>query len=216
LGYKDAVDRTHLSERVEGVLFDLRMAVMNSPAVWSAAAGGERRGLAWRDAVTRRMAASATYVSYEELVVDAAAELGLRGEAVPELFELWRGMDPWPDSAALSRLGFPYAFVANCSKPLARVAAARSELTPRFVLSAEEAGWYKPDPRIYREACRRLGSRPESTLFVAGSPYDAEGASGAGLQAVLVACRPHDRARHGSTPVAASLHEIVRELEPAP
>jgi 2-haloalkanoic acid dehalogenase type II len=190
---------------------------MNSLAIWSAAAAGsdQRRGLAWRDAVTRRMVASPAYVPYEELVADAAAELGLAGEAVDELFERWQEMDPWPDSAALSQLALPYAFVTNCSKPLARVAAKRSHLTPQFVLSAEEAGWYKPDPRIYREACERLGSPAEATLFVAGSAYDAEGAGASGLQAVLIARRPHDRARHGATRIAASLHEIVAELQPS-
>lgn len=205
-----------MSDRVHAVLFDLLMAVMNSLAIWSAAAGDERRGLAWRDAVTRRMAASPTYVPYEELVVGAAAELGLPREAVSELFERWREMDPWPDSAALSRLALPYAFVTNCSKPLARVAADRSQLTPRFVLSAQEAGWYKPDPRIYEEASRRLRSPRESTLFVAGSAYDAQGAGAAGLPALLVARRLDDRARHSPTRVAASLHDIVTELQPPP
>jgi 2-haloacid dehalogenase len=205
-----------VSDHVHAILFDLLMAVMNSLAIWSAAAGDQRRGLAWRDVVTRRMAASPTYVPYEELVVGAAAELGLPREAVFELFERWREIDPWPDSAALSRLALPYAFVTNCSKPLARVAAERSGLAPRFVLSAEEAGRYKPDPRIYREACRRLGSRPESTLFVAGAAYDAEGAGAAGLRAVLVARRSDDRIRHGVSRVATSLHDIVTELQPAP
>jgi 2-haloacid dehalogenase len=205
-----------MSDQVQAVLFDLLMAVMNSLAVWSTAAGDHRRALAWRDAVTTRMAASSTYVPYEELVVGAAADLGLPPAAVSELFERWREMNPWPDSAALSRLALPYAFVTNCSKPLARVAAERSQLTPRFVLSAHEAGWYKPDPRIYREACRLLGSPPESTLFVAGSAYDAEGAGAAGLRAVLVERRSDDRTHGGGTPVAVSLHDIVTELQPAP
>jgi 2-haloacid dehalogenase len=190
------------------VLFDLLMAVMNSPAVWSRAAGDGRLGLAWRDAVTARITASSAYVPYEEIVARAATELGLGREAATKLFEGWRAMNPWPDSAALSRLALPYAFVTNCSKPLARVAAERSQLTPRFVLAAEEAGWYKPDPRIYREACRRLGSPPEATLFVAGSAYDAEGAGAARLQAVLVARRP-DEGHHGAAPVVASLADVV-------
>ena len=201
---------------MHAVLFDLLMAVMNSVAVWSTAAGDERRGLAWRDAVTRRMAASPTYAPYEELVIDAATQVGLPRHAVSKLFEGWREMDRWPDTAALSRLALPYAFVTNCSQPLARVAAERSQLTPRFVLAAEEAGWYKPDPRIYQEACMRLGSSPESTLFVAGSAYDADGAGAAGLQAVLVARRVDDRARNGGTHVVASLHEVVAELEAVP
>jgi 2-haloalkanoic acid dehalogenase type II len=148
-------------------------------------------------------------------VVGAAADLGLPHDAASELFDRWREMEPWPDSAALSRLELPYAFVTNSSKPLARVAADRSQLAPRFVLSAEEAGWYKPNPQIYQEGCRRLGSSPESTLFVAGSPYDADGAAAAGLQAALVARRPCDRAPERAIRVAGSLHDIVTALEPA-
>jgi 2-haloacid dehalogenase len=204
-----------VSERVHAILFDLLMAVMNSLAIWSSAAGDQRRGLAWRDAVTRTMGTSPTYVPYEELVVGTAAELGLPREASYELFKRWRDMDPWPDSAALSRLALPYAFVTNCSQSLARVAADRSQLSPRFVLSAQEAGWYKPDPRIYREACRRLGSPPESTLFVAGSAYDAAGAGAAGLPAVLVPRRPDDSTPHGATRVVASLEDLVTDFGPA-
>jgi 2-haloacid dehalogenase len=193
---------------VHAILLDLLMAVMNSLETWSTAAGDRRRGLAWRDDVSRKMAASSTYVSYEELVGRSAAELGLPREAASQLFERWRQMNPWPDSAALSGLAEPYAFVTNCSELLARLAADRSQLKPRFVLSAEEAGWYKPDARIYLAACSRLGSPPESTLFVAGSPYDAEGADAAGLQAVLVARRPDDDARVGAPRIAASLYDV--------
>jgi 2-haloalkanoic acid dehalogenase type II len=193
---------------VTAVLLDLLSAVMNSLAAWSEAARDPRVGLAWRDAVTRRIAASPTYVPYEAEVVGATADVGLPPAAASELFERWREMEPWPDSAVLSRLVLPYAFVTNCSKELAQVAAERSQLAPRFVLSAEEAGWYKPDARIYREGCMRLASPPESTLFVAGSAYDADGARAAGLRSVLVARRPDERTNAS----AASLDDIVIEI----
>jgi 2-haloacid dehalogenase len=193
---------------VQAALFDLLSAVMNSHAIWTRAAGDEGRGLAWRDATTRRITTSAAYAPYEELVVAATAEVGLPGEAAAQLFELWPQMEPWRDTAELSALNVPYAFVTNCSRELAQVAADRSGLSPRFVLSAEEAGWYKPDPRIYHEACARLASPRESTLFVAGSGYDAEGARAAGLQAVLVARRADERAVHD----IASLEEVATRI----
>jgi 2-haloalkanoic acid dehalogenase type II len=156
------------------------------------------------------MTAAPRYVPYEQLVVDAADKLRIPGEAAPALLERWHEMNPWPDSAAVSGLELPYAFVTNCSRRLARLAAGRSRLAPRFVLSADEAGWYKPDPRIYREACRLLGFAPEATLFVAGSAYDAEGAEAAGLQAVHVARRADERSQGGP----ASLAEVVAGLRP--
>jgi 2-haloacid dehalogenase len=207
-----ASDRPRL-HGVEAVLCDLLMAVMDSPAIWSRATGDERRGLWWRDAVTGRITASRSYVPYEDLVLEAAAEQGAPRDAVSKLFDGWRAMEPWPDSAALARLELPYAFVTNCSTSLARLAAERSGLTPEFVLSAEEAGWYKPTRQIYEEACRRIASRPESTLFVAGSPYDAEGARAAGLQAVLVARRPDEGEPAGGAPVVASLADVVAAIE---
>lgn len=193
----------------DGVLFDLLMGVMNSIEIWSKAAHDDRRALAWRDAVTSRMIAEKGYAPYEDLVADAAIEAGLPPGASAELFDRWASMEPWPDAAALSRLTRPYAFVTNCSTELARMAARRSGLTPWFTLSAQEAGWFKPEARIYREACRRLGSTVERTLFVAGSPYDAVGARAAGLPTCLVLRRSDQSAPGESILVAHSLDEIL-------
>jgi 2-haloacid dehalogenase len=180
--------------RPQGILFDLLMAVMNSLDVWQAAAGDRARGLEWRDRVTARMTALGRYRPYEELVDEAAGEVGLGPDASRRLVEGWAGIDPWPDAKAIAGVSVPYGFVTNCSTQLARIAAARSGMRPRFTLSAEEAGWYKPAAPIYREACHRLGTAPERTAFVAGSPYDAAGARAAGLQAWLVRRRDD----HGS------------------
>lgn len=188
------------------------MAVMDSMAIWAAAAGDRGRGLRWRDAVTARMIASARYTPYADLVVEAARELRVPGSAVTGLFESWRTMSPWPDAQAVASLETPYAFATNSSHALAELAAGRSGLRPRFVLSAEEAGWYKPDARVYRLACRRLGVPPERVLFVAGSAYDAAGARDAGLQAVFVARRADQRVPK-TVPVTGSLADVVAAID---
>ena len=148
--------------RPDGVLLDLLMAVMDSVAVWSAAAGDERRGLAWRDATTARMTAARRYVPYEELAAAAARDADVPSHAVVTLVDAWRSMEPRPDAGVLHGLPTRYAFVTNCSARLAAIAAGRSRLEPSFVLSAEDAGWYKPDRRTYLEACRRLGTSPRA------------------------------------------------------
>src|SRR5687768_15457375 len=112
------------------------MGVMNSIEVWTAAAGDPQLGLAWRDAVTRRMVASPRYRPYLDLVGEAAAEIGLPVDASSVLLDGWGRMDPWPDAGALSRVDLPYAFVTNCSTELALLAAGRSGLAPAFTLSA--------------------------------------------------------------------------------
>jgi 2-haloacid dehalogenase len=198
---------------VRGLLFDLLMAVMDSMAVWTVAAGDRERGLRWRDKVTARMIASPRYTSYEDLVAVAASGLGLPRAANRALFEGWRTMSPWPDAGALASIAVPFAFVTNCSWSLAKTAAERSGLQPRFTLSAEEAGWYKPDGRIYRLALRRLGVPTGHAQFVAGSAYDAAGARAAGLPVAFVARRPDQRVLDPAVQTVRSLEEIVAGID---
>ncbi|PZQ59454.1 MAG: hypothetical protein DI570_15995 [Phenylobacterium zucineum] len=54
---------------------------------------------------------------------------------------------------------------------------------PVIVISAEE-GMSKPDPRIYRRTCERLGRAPAECLFVDDRLANVEGAEAAGLGAV--------------------------------
>jgi 2-haloalkanoic acid dehalogenase type II len=196
--------------RFEAVLFDLLMAVMDSPAAWSEAAGDAERGLRWRDAVTQRMVSSGSYVPYEDLVTEEAARLGLPQDTAAALRTAWRQMRPRPDAPAIASLQVPYAFVTNCSMDLAREAARQSGLNPTFTLSAEEAGRFKPRPEVYRMASERLAIPPARTLFVAGAPYDAEGARAAGLVAALIARRPIQSPVHPDIRRMDSLEDVLR------
>ena len=206
----DARDVHPAAPRTDGVLLDLLMAVMNSLEVWIDAAGDRENGLAWRDATTRAMASSGgAYMPYGELIDRAGVEVGVTSGATERLFDRWRSMRPWPDATALGDLPMPYAFVTNCSSALAEIAADRSGLDPRFALAAEEVGGYKPRREIYRLACTRLGIPPHRVLFVAGSPYDAEGASAAGMRAALVRRRADQPAPGGEVTVLRSLVEVA-------
>jgi len=193
----------------QAVVLDLLMATMDSISTWSSAAGDRELGLAWRDAVTKRMIAAGRYVSYDDLVVAAAAELRLPSESPNRLRAAWSEMRPWPDVAALQRLRVPFAFVTNCSTALAADAALRSGLEPAFTLSAEESGWYKPRPEMYRLACDRMGASVGEVHCVAGAPYDALGASAAGLRATLVARRPPAGPLPSGIAVVSSLAEAL-------
>ena len=64
---------------------------------------------------------------------------------------------------------------------MGHAAAARLDSEFEFVLTAERAGYYKPDRRIYQQAIEMLGLHPGRILYVAGSPFDAVGAAKAGL-----------------------------------
>jgi epoxide hydrolase-like predicted phosphatase len=58
------------------------------------------------------------------------------------------------------------------------------EITDLIVYS-HEVGMSKPDPRIYRLACARLGVRPAETVFVDDNELMVDGARAVGIQAVL-------------------------------
>jgi 2-haloacid dehalogenase len=64
-------------------------------------------------------------------------------------------------------------------------------LRDRFdlVLSAEDAGAYKPDPRPYRLALERTGAAPYELCHVSTYWWDVLGAKRAGLRAGWVARR---------------------------
>ena len=197
------------------MLLDLLMGVMDSPRVWAEAAGSVRAGVAWRAAATARMRAAVRYVPYVEIVARAATDAGVDAGGPARLFQAWPAMRAWPDASAILALTRPYAFVTNCSRDLAAVAARRSGLAPRFVLSAEDAGRFKPAATVYLEACRRIGAEPRRTAFIAGSAYDAEGARDAGLDPWLVARRAE--VRLPGVRVVSSFADVVSALErPSP
>ncbi|MBA2400648.1 MAG: HAD-IA family hydrolase [Bradyrhizobium sp.] len=167
------------------VLFDLLTALLDSWTVWNRAAGSEAQGRVWRAEYLRLTYGSGAYVPYEELVAAAAQHVGLEAGVVEKLEHLWLELPVWSGvQEALdaiegrARLGV----VTNCSKRLGRVAADSLHTRWDCVITAEEAGYYKPDPRPYRFALEVLGVRAEEAAFVAGSGYDLIGTHAVGLR----------------------------------
>jgi epoxide hydrolase-like predicted phosphatase len=54
-----------------------------------------------------------------------------------------------------------------------------------LIVYSHEAGMAKPDPRIYRLTCDRLGVRPEQAVFLDDRPDFVEGALETGMRAIL-------------------------------
>jgi len=106
--------------------------------------------------------------------------------------------DVGPTLRRLEQAGLRLAVVSNWDSHLPALLSAL-ELAPRFeavlVSAIEETG--KPDPEIFRRACRRLAVASVEALHVGDSlREDYEGARAAGLAALLL-----DReGRHGSLP----------------
>jgi len=166
------------------VLFDLLTALLDSWTLWDSVAGSQASGRAWRAEYLRLTYGSGAYVPYEELVRAAARTVGLPDSVPRALEDRWGELAPWDGvEEVLDRLQgrTRLAVVTNCSVRLGMLAVRRLKTHWDCVITAEEAGRYKPDPHPYRLALRRLGVAAEDAAFVAGSGYDLIGTSAVGL-----------------------------------
>jgi 2-haloacid dehalogenase len=84
-------------------------------------------------------------------------------------------------AAAGARLGVLTQSSADAAEQVLRAAGLRDVL--ETVISAQDAGAFKPDPRVYRLALERLG---EPAWLVAAHWWDVAGAARAGLRTAWV------------------------------
>jgi 2-haloalkanoic acid dehalogenase type II len=167
------------------VLFDLLTALLDSWTAWNEAAGSEAQGRAWRAEYLRLTYGCGAYRPYEQLVRAAADATGVSPGAVAALEARWADLPVWAGAqATLDALEgrAKLAVVTNCSARLGRLAAARLATRWDCIVTAEEAGFYKPAPRPYHLALEQLNVAAHDAVFVAGSAYDLVGTSAAGLR----------------------------------
>ena len=174
-----------MNRRYDAVLFDLLTALLDSWSLWNAVAGSEQAGRRWRAAYLAITYRTGRYQPYEELVAAAAELVGLSTHLADELAARYGEIEPWPEVAdvlgALHAAGVPLGVVTNCSEALGRLAASRIPVPFSVIVTAERAGYYKPEPKPYRLALDELGVVAERCLFVAGSAYDLFGTARVGL-----------------------------------
>lgn len=168
--------------KYDAVVFDLLTALIDSWSLWNDVAGSEEDGLKWRRRYLEITYGCGAYRPYETLVREAARDTGLPESFGAELERRWGELAPWPEApAVLGKLGVPLAIATNCSIRLGRQAADRVGVRFELVETAESIGFYKPRPEVYRAVLQKLGTRPERTLFVAGSASDVPGAKAVGM-----------------------------------
>lgn len=201
--------------RYQAVLFDLLTALIDSWSLWNEIAGSAETGRKWRAEYLRLTYGCGRYRPYEEIVAEAAESIGLGREYAERLTVNWPRLTPWPEAASVladlsksHRLGV----VTNCSERLGRIAAERVGARFDVVITAERAGYYKPDPRPYQLALEEIGVSAAESLFVAGSAYDLFGTSRVSLDTYW-----HNRAGLAAPEGAprplierASLHDLPR------
>jgi len=189
----------------KAIIFDLLTGLLNSWPVWDSCIPPSERhvasGQTWRKQyleVTYNIPGH-TYQPYEDLVHRSAAETGLSPAAPTALIEHMDDIKPWPGVPAilvqLKKQGIKLAVVTNCSKKLGQQMVSNLERNVReqtgnkefafdLTVTAEEVGFYKPNPKPYQEALNKLGLEASDALFLAGSSGDIPGASGVGMKVV--------------------------------
>ncbi len=190
-GSADVADLQHVpvtaahQPRFDAVVFDLLTALLDSWTVWNRAAGSDADGLRWRHAYLRLTYGCGAYRPYEALVQEAAVSVGLPASLADTLAAAWSGLQPWAEAPCvlgkLASRGVKLGVATNCSTTMGLQAASKVGISFDAVVTSEAAGFYKPRPEPYRAVLAELGTAPDRTLFVAGSPADIPGATGVGM-----------------------------------
>jgi 2-haloacid dehalogenase len=119
-----------------------------------------------------------------------------------ELVRAWHRLSPWPDTVpGLAKLHERHILtpLSNGGMGLLTRLARAAGLPFDCILSAELAGTYKPDPRVYRLVPRYLGVPPDRILMVACHPDDLEAAAREGLRTGYIP-RPREWGPDGTAP----------------
>ena len=178
--------------------------------------------LAIDDAIAQAMASTLTgaNIPFAQLIeagLRRRLRLAGRDEApATDALEMMRTMPAFLETPAaletLRGMGLRLAVLAQSSIEAAEGALRFAGLRDRFelVLSAEESGAYKPDPRPYRMALERTGADPAAgeICHVSTFWWDVAGAKRAGLRTGWVARR--ERALL-NTVLAASYSSLWRD-----
>ena len=149
---------------------------------------------------TFRLTAMERYEDFERVTRKAleyalAAQPAGRELGAPEkdlLMSRYDDLEPFPDAVpgleCLRAAGHATAVFSNGSPRMLRSLMEATGLAEHFseVISVDEVGAYKPSPKVYRHAARRLGRPIGEVRLVSSNPFDVVGAEAAGMQAAWI------------------------------
>src|SRR6266478_8406408 len=152
----------------------------------------------WRDKqlqYTWLRAAQGRHADFWQVTGDALdfafETLGIADGALRQrLMDLYLTLETFPEVpgvlATLRRAGLKTAILSNGTPAMLDAAVGRAGLAAMFdaILSVEEVGVFKPDPRVYRLAVDRLGCPAAAIAFQSSNAWDAYAASAFGMQVV--------------------------------
>ena len=108
------------------------------------------------------------------------------------LMGAYLALEPFPEApgmlACLTRASMRTAILSNGNSGMLDPMVTASGLANHFeaVLSVDEAGVFKPDPRVYRLVEARCGVTPDKVCFLSSNCWDAHGAAQFGFRTVWV------------------------------
>jgi HAD superfamily hydrolase (TIGR01509 family) len=192
-----------LAARPEAVVFDNDGLLLDTEGLWTKAqvklfaAHGRPFGLEHK----RAFVGVAGPLAEERLerMLDAP---GRGAELLEELNclvmreALATGAEPMPGAPelvdALRADGIPLALVSNSPVEWVEAVLAPSGIGERFelVLTPDDGLEHKPDPALYREACRRLGAEPVRSVGLEDTATGIAAAKSAGLAVIGVPSIP--------------------------
>ncbi|HEX6828051.1 MAG TPA: haloacid dehalogenase type II, partial [Burkholderiales bacterium] len=176
-----------------GTLFDVHSVVELCERFYPGK--GEQFSRAWRGKqleYTWLRSLMGDYQDFEH-VTEAALHHACRSLGLPcdqalrdRLMNAYLNLSPFPEvRGALGRLsGLPLAILSNGSPGMLGPLVKNTGLETAFahVISVDEAKIYKPSPRVYELAPKRLGVPKEAIGFVSSNYWDAAGARSYGFQ----------------------------------
>jgi len=141
----------------------------------------------------RSLTAPSEHRDFWQITQDALAFVAARHRITDPatraaLLDSYRRLSAFPDAVAvLGRFrerGVRTAILSNGEPRMLddAVRAAGLDGLLDAVLSVEDVGVFKPDPRVYRLAVNRLATAPGDILFVSSNAWDVQGALAAGFQ----------------------------------
>ena len=165
-------------------MFDLLTALLDSWSLWNDIAGSPAAGFAWRATYLDVTYRAGAYRDYDAIIRESVEQAAMPPTHAQALIDRWGELAAWPEAGEVLRelrSRVPIAVATNASVALGRVAAAAVGVTIDVLVTAEDAGFYKPRPEPYRMALDRLGLPASQVLFVAGSAADVPGAMAVGM-----------------------------------
>jgi 2-haloacid dehalogenase len=126
-------------------------------------------------------------VTEDALVFSAnKLKLDLSAEKHEKLMRGYLNLKAWPDVppalSALKKSGLRLSFLSNFTPHMLQANIKSAGLTGIFesVISTDQAGTFKPDPRAYQLGIESLGLQRDQILFAAFAGWDAAGAKSFG------------------------------------